>query len=49
MNRRALILEELELAPLWVRRALLQAAEPLNEPEPQTEPVRPSASPSDGP
>lgn len=31
MNRRALILEELQLAPLWVRRELLQTAAP--EPE----------------
>lgn len=28
MNRRALILEELQLAPLWIRRELLQAAAP---------------------
>lgn len=45
MNRRTLILEELELAPLWVRRELLQAAEPLNEPEPQAEPVAPPPVP----
>ena len=45
MNRRAVILEELELAPLWVRRTLLQAAEPVNELEPQAESVAPPPVP----